>query len=281
MEFNGIYPMGHAEEPRPPLRNRRFRRGIYVLPSIFTVANLLCGYYAILVALDGQARNFDNAALAIGIAWLFDSLDGAVARATGTNSAFGKEFDSLADIVTFGIAPAVLAYAWGVRAMAAPAAPEAFHLIRLGWLIGFFYVVCCAWRLARFNLQGMAPGGNRYFVGMPTPAGALMVAAVVHFHYNPIQDVRLSLLWLLLLVALGVLMSSRMRYYSFKDIHWTRRQPSLTVVVVALLVGAIVYFSRITILTLASAYVLHGVAFQLVRSIRHRHHSMLHQYYRV
>jgi CDP-diacylglycerol--serine O-phosphatidyltransferase len=281
MEFNGIDPVGHAEEPRPPLRNRRFRRGIYVLPSILTVANLLCGYYAILVALDGQARNFDNAALAIGIAWLFDSLDGAVARAMGTNSAFGKEFDSLADIVTFGIAPAVLAYAWGVRAMAAPAAPEAFHLIQLGWLIGFFYVVCCAWRLARFNLQGMAPGGNRYFVGMPTPAGALMVAALVHFHYNPIQDVRLSLLWLLLLVALGVLMSSRMRYYSFKDIHWTRRQPSLTVVVVALLVGAIVYFSRITILTLASAYVLHGVTFQLVRSIRHRHHSTLRQYHRI
>src|SRR6202521_4495661 len=158
MEFNGIDPMGHAEKPRPPFRDHRLRRGIYVLPSIFTVANLLCGYYAILVALPRQARNFDNAALAIGIAWLFDSRDGAVARAMGTNSAFGKEFDSLADIVTFGIAPAVLAYTWGVRAMAVP---DAFYLVQLGWLIGFFYVVCCAWRLARFNLQGMAKGGNR------------------------------------------------------------------------------------------------------------------------
>ena len=281
MKFSGLYPMKHAAEPRAPLRAHRLRRGIYVLPSLFTVANLLCGYYAILVALDGQGRNFDNAALAIGIAWLFDSLDGAVARAMGTSSAFGKEFDSLADVVTFGMAPAVLAYAWGVRAMAASAAPEAFHVIQLGWLIGFFYGVCCAWRLARFNLQGMAKGGNRYFTGMPAPAGALMVAAVVHFHYNPIQDVRLSLLWLLLLVALGVLMSSRVRHYSFKDIHWARRLPSLTVVAVALLLGAIVYFSRITILTLASAYVLHGVTLQVVRSIRHRHHSTLRQYHRV
>lgn len=266
--------MGHTEEPRLPFRNHRLRRGIYVLPSIFTVANLLCGYYAILVALDRRAQNFDNAAIAIGIAWLFDSLDGAVARAMGTSSAFGKEFDSLADVVTFGIAPAVLAYAWGVPATAVP---ESFHLIQLGWLIGFFYVVCCAWRLARFNLQGMAKGGNRYFTGMPAPAGALMVVAVIHFHSNPIQDVRLSLLWLLLLVALGFLMSSRVRHYSFKDVQWARRLPSLTVVVVALLLGAIVNFSRITILTLAGAYLLHGITLELVRLIRHRHHSTLRQ----
>jgi CDP-diacylglycerol---serine O-phosphatidyltransferase len=235
MKFDGLYPTKHAAEPRHSFHAHRLRRGIYVLPSIFTVANLLCGYYAILVALDGQRPNFDKAAIAIMIAWLFDSLDGAVARATGTGSAFGKGFDSLADVVTFGIAPAVLAYAWGVRAMAVP---EAFHLTQLGWLIGFFYVVCCAWRLARFNLQGMAKGGNRYFTGMPAPAGALMVVAVVHFHYNPIQDVRLSSLWLLLLVALGVLMSSRVRHYSFKDIQWARRLPSLTVIVASLLLAA-------------------------------------------
>jgi CDP-diacylglycerol--serine O-phosphatidyltransferase len=278
MKFNDSYPTTHAAEPRPSFHAHRLRRGIYVLPSIFTVANLLCGYYAILVALDGQGRNFDNAAIAIMIAWLFDSLDGAIARATGTSSAFGKEFDSLADVVTFGIAPAVLAYAWGVRAMAVPGA---FHLTQLGWLVGFFYVVCCAWRLARFNLQGMAKGGNRYFTGMPAPAGALMVVAVVHFHFNPIQDVRLSLLWLLLLVALGVLMSSRVRHYSFKDVQWARRLPSLTVVVLALLLGAIVNFSRITILILASVYVLHGIALELVRIIRHRHHNPLRQYHRV
>src|SRR3984885_2023632 len=278
MKFDGLYPTKHVAEPRHSFYTHRLHRGIYVLPSIFTVANLLCGYYAILGALDGPRPNFDKAAIAIMIAWLFDSLDGAVARATGTSSAFGKEFDSLADVVTFGIAPAVLAYAWGVREMTAP---EAFHLTQLGWLIGFFYVVCCAWRLARFNLQGMAKGGNRYFTGMPAPAGALMVVAVVHFHYRPIQDVRLSLLWLLLLVALGVLMSSRVRHYSFKDIQWARRLPSLTVVVVALLIGAIVNFSLITILTLASAYILHGITLELARFTRHRHHSLLRQYHRI
>jgi CDP-diacylglycerol--serine O-phosphatidyltransferase len=129
MKFDGLYPTKHAAEPRHSFHTHRLHRGIYVLPSIFTVANLLCGYYAILVALDGQRPNFDNAAIAIMIAWLFDSLDGAVARATGTSSAFGKEFDSLADVVTFGIAPAVLVYAWGVRAMGVP---EAFHLTQLG-----------------------------------------------------------------------------------------------------------------------------------------------------
>ena len=169
MEFNTIDPIGHEEEPRRLFRNHRLRRGIYILPSVFTVANLLCGYYAILATLEGRVGDFDNAACAIGFAIIFDSLDGRVARAMGTNSEFGKQFDSLADIVSFGIAPAFLAYAWGVRAMAAQAAPDALHLTQLGWLIGFFYLGCCAWRLARFNIQGMAPGSNRFFVGMPTP----------------------------------------------------------------------------------------------------------------
>jgi CDP-diacylglycerol--serine O-phosphatidyltransferase len=270
MEFNSIDPIGFEEEPRRPVRNHRLRRGIYILPSVFTVANLLCGYYAVLAALEGRVSDLDNAARAIGLAILFDSFDGRVARAMGTNSEFGKQFDSLADVVSFGIAPAVLSYAWGVRSMAAASAPAALHLIQLGWLIGFFFAVCCAWRLARFNIQGMAPGGSRYFVGLPTPAGAGMIAATVHALVDPIQDVRVSLLWLLLVLALGVLMSSTVRYYSFKDIEWTRRQPSLAIVLLALFVGAIVYFSQITLILIASAYVLHGITFQLVRTVRHR-----------
>ena len=149
-----------------------------------------------LATLEGAPSDLDNAARAIGIAILFDSLDGRIARAMGTNSEFGKQFDSLADVVSFGIAPAFLAYVWGVRAMAATEAPQALHLTQLGWLIGFFFVVCCAWRLARFNIQGMAPGGSRFFVGMPTPAAAGMIAAVIHFAVYPIQDVKVSLLWL-------------------------------------------------------------------------------------
>jgi CDP-diacylglycerol--serine O-phosphatidyltransferase len=270
MEFNGLDPIGNEERPRNPFRKDRLRRGIYILPSIFTVANLLCGYYAVLATLDGKVTDFDHAAGAIGLAILFDSLDGRIARAMGTNSDFGKEFDSLADVVSFGIAPAVLAYAWGVRAMAAADSSPALHLTELGWLIGFFFVGCCAWRLARFNIKGMASGGNRYFVGMPTPAAAGMIAAVVHAFRNPIDDSRISLLWLALIAALGILMSSTLRHYSFKDIQWTKRQPSLAIVLWAALIGAIVFLSRPTLLAIATAYTLHGIVLQVVRFARHR-----------
>src|SRR5579864_746420 len=237
MEFNDLDPIGREEEPRRLFRNHRLRRGIYILPSVFTVANLLCGYYAILATLDGRPSDFDNAAFAIGIALVLDSLDGRVARAMGTNSEFGKEFDSLADVISFGVAPAFLGYVWGVRSAAAANAPDWAHLMQLGWLIGFFYLVCCAWRLARFNIQGMAPGSNRFFVGMPTPAAAAAIAATVHFFQAPISDTPFSILWLLWIAVLGVLMSSTIRHYSFKDIQWTRRRPSLAVVLIALLIG--------------------------------------------
>src|SRR5580700_3021936 len=272
MEFNDIDPVGREEEFRPKrqFRNHRLRRGIYILPSIFSVANLLCGYYAILATLEGSTTDLDNAAAAIGIAILFDSLDGRVARAMGTNSEFGKQFDSLADVVSFGMAPALLAYAWGVHALAAAGSPPELHLIQLGWLIGFFFLGCCAWRLARFNIHGMAPGGNRFFVGMPTPAAAGMIAAVVHAFPTPIEDVRISLLMLALVLVLGVLMSSTVRYYSFKDVHWTKRRPSLAIIVLVLLIGGIVLFSRPTLLLITSAYTIHGVVMQLVRFVRHR-----------
>ena len=271
MEFNGIDPVGSEAEPRGPFRSRRLRRGIYILPSALTVANLLCGYYAILATLDGKFVDFDNAAIAIGIAYLFDAMDGRIARAMGTESAFGREFDSLADVVSFGIAPAMLAYAWGVRALAAANASESLHLTELGWLMGFIFVACCAWRLARFNIQGMAPGGNRYFVGMPTPAAAGMIAATVHLRYGlPISDVRWSVLWVVLLVVLGVLMSSSLRFYSFKDVQWTRRRPSLAVILLGLLLGAAVKFSGPTLFALTAAYAMHGPIMQLIRFVRHR-----------
>jgi len=271
MEFNSLDPIGHEEgPPRGLFRNHKLRRGVYLLPSAFTVANLLCGYYAVLATLEGRVTDFDNAAIAIGFAIVLDSLDGRVARAMGTNSEFGKQFDSLADIVSFGIAPAFLAYAWGIRAMAVVGAPDALHLTQLGWLIGFFYVGCAAWRLARFNIHGMAPGSSRFFVGMPTPAAAGMIAATVHFFQLPIADARFSVLWLLLLVALGVLMSSTVRHYSFKDIQWTRRRPSLFVVLMALLIGAIVKFSGPTLFVLASVYLAHGVVLQVIRVVRRR-----------
>jgi len=270
MEFNHIDPIGQAEPPLRRFRNQRLRRGVYILPSVFTVANLLCGYYAILATLEGSVSDLDNAARAIGIAIVFDSLDGRVARAMGTNSEFGKQFDSLADVVSFGMAPSFLAYAWGIHTFAAASAPEGLPLIQLGWLVGFIYLGCCAWRLARFNIQGMAQGGSRFFAGMPCPAAAGMIAATVHFFRTPVSDARLSVLWLVLLIVLGALMSSTVRYYSFKDIQWTRRWPSLSVVLLALSVGAMWFFSRPTLMIIASAYLAHGIVLQVVRFARRR-----------
>jgi CDP-diacylglycerol--serine O-phosphatidyltransferase len=269
MEYNGVDLAAHDESARK-FRNHRLRRGVYLLPSAFTVANIFCGYYAILATMEGQIADFDHAAKAIGIAMVLDTLDGRVARAMGTNSEFGKEFDSLADVISFGIAPAFLAYIWGVRSMAATNAPDWAHLLQLGWLIGFFYLVCCGWRLARFNIQGMAPGSNRFFVGMPTPAAAGTIAATVHFFQTPISDTPLSILWLLWIAMIGVLMSSTIRHYSFKDIQWTKRRPSLAVVLMALLIGLVVKFSGPTLLIVAGVYALHGVTLHFARLVRRR-----------
>jgi CDP-diacylglycerol---serine O-phosphatidyltransferase len=269
MEFNHLDPIGDPEdEPRRRFPAHKLRRGVYILPSAFTVANLLCGYYAVLATLEGTSLDFDKASAAIGFAILFDSFDGRIARMMGTTSAFGREFDSLADVVSFGIAPAFLAYSWGVRLAARSL--DNVHLIQLGWVVGFFFLVCCAWRLARFNIQGMAPGGSRFFAGMPTPAAAGMIAATVHFFQAPIQDFRLSLLWLLLIACLGALMSSTWRHYSFKDIQWTKRRPSLAVVLLGGLLGAVIFFSRPTLFAIAIAYTLHGVIYQVVRFARRR-----------
>lgn len=269
MEFNHLDPIGDPEDvPRRRFPAHKLRRGVYILPSACTVVNLLCGYYAVLSTLEGGIGDLDKASAAIGFAIVFDSFDGRIARAMGTSSAFGREFDSLADVISFGIAPAFLAYAWGVRGAAR--ALDNIHLIQLGWVVGFFFLVCCAWRLARFNIQGMAPGGNRFFVGMPTPAAAGMIAATVHFFQIPIQDFRLSLLWLALIAGLGALMSSTWRHYSFKDIQWTKRRPSLAVVLLGGLLGAIIFFSRPTLFAIAIAYTLHGVIYQVVRFARRR-----------
>jgi len=258
-----------TEKPRPT--RRPARRGAYLLPGILTVANLLFGYYAILATLDGTRADLDNAAIAIGCAILFDSLDGRIARAIGAHSDFGKEFDSLADVVSFGIAPAFLAYAWGVRGVPISELGGAAHFYQqLGWWISSIFVVCCAWRLARFNIHGMAPGGSGYFVGMPTPAAAGMIAAVVHAISTPIQTLRYSFLWLVLLLSLAVLMSSTVRHYSAKNIRWDRQRSSRALVLIALAIGLMVFYSRITFVVLASAYLVHGVLLELVRLVRHR-----------
>jgi CDP-diacylglycerol--serine O-phosphatidyltransferase len=251
-------------------RNRRLRRGIFLLPSLFTVANLLCGYYASIAALIGGAENLDHAAKAIGIAIVFDALDGRVARLTGTTTEFGVQFDSLADVVSFGIAPAILAYVWGFRSVSGQGT-EAF-LGHFAWVCCLAFLICSAWRLARFNVQGMAPGGSKNFVGLPTPAAAGVVAAVVHrCHWiGPVTQPKLSFAWFVLLPLLGILMASTVRYYSFKDIPWTRKQPSVTVVAICVLVGVIWRWSEYVLVIIAGSYAVIGVALHFVRVVRRR-----------
>jgi len=151
------------------LRSTKLRRGIFLLPSMFTVANLLCGYYAVVASFVGGPEEFDRAAKAIGFAILFDSLDGRVARMTGTTSEFGVQFDSLADVVSFGVAPALIAYAWGVRSLPGQDTLAVEQISQVGWICCLLFLICCAWRLARFNVQGMAPGSSKNFVGLPRP----------------------------------------------------------------------------------------------------------------
>jgi CDP-diacylglycerol--serine O-phosphatidyltransferase len=254
-----------------PTRRARLRRGIFLIPSLFTVANLLCGYYASIAALVGGKEDFDHAAKAIGLAILFDSMDGRIARLTGTNTEFGVQFDSLADVVSFGIAPAILAYAWGFR-YAFSGNGEFHQLGEFAWICCLTFLICTAWRLARFNVKGMEPGGNKNFVGMPTPAAAGVVAAIIHsrHYFDPLNDRNWAIVWFVLLLILGGLMTSTVRYYSFKDIPWTRKQPSITIILMFLLVATIWRYSEAALAIVAGTYAVAGLVLHIVRFVRHR-----------
>src|ERR1700737_1410940 len=263
------------EQPQIPVTERRFRgqkfrRGVYLLPSLFTAANLLCGYYAIVASLGGGTTQFDHAARAIGFAVFFDSRDGGVARMTGTTTEFGVQFDSLADVVSFGIAPAVMAYAWGVRSLPGDGSVAFQQIGEFGWVCCLAFLICCAWRLARFNVQGMAPGSSKFFVGMPCPAAAAVVASLVHGFKEPLHDWRWSVAWFLMLATLGALMTSTVRYYSFKDIPWTRKQPSLAIVLLCLTVALVWLYSEYVLILFSCAYAAVGVVLHVVRLLRHR-----------
>jgi len=199
-------------------RARQRNRGVYLLPNLFTTAVLFSGFYAIVAATDG---NFDRAGIAIFIAMVCDGLDGRIARWTNTQSEFGKEYDSLSDMVAFGLAPAVVAYQWGVARIAEYGSVWG----QLGWLATFFYAACAAIRLARFNARS-AGADKRYFEGLPSPSGAALLAGFVWM----LNDLQREGLWALILafaVALiaGGLMVSRFPYLSGKDFNLSRRVP--------------------------------------------------------
>jgi len=262
-------------------RQRRLRKGMYLLPSLFTAGNIALGFYAILQTLQGSADaswHFDNAAKAIGFAILFDGLDGRIARMTNTTSEFGRELDSLADVITFGVAPAVLAWMWGFHLLPdwSLSAAAHMHLVQSGIIAAFLFLIAGAARLARFNIQvhprPSNPGrpGRKYFVGMPIPAGAGVIAANVHFSRgDPILSWPMAIIWCALLVADAYLMVSTWRFYSFKDIDLRSRRPFRVIIFLGLLIYGIYYFSQYVLFVLALAYMFSGVFIRLLWLLRH------------
>ncbi len=263
----------------PERRTRRFRKGMFILPSLFTSLNIAAGYYAISQAFQGSVsdpRHFDNAAIAIGFAVVFDGLDGRIARMTNTTSDFGRELDSLADVIAFGVAPAILAWIWGFRLLPEMANAELHSkLIQIGGLVTFLFLVAGASRLARFNIQKNPqpsnPGkpGRKYFVGMPIPAAAGIIAAVVHFtNGRPLTTWWEALIWICLVFATGYLMVSTWRFYSFKDIDLRHQHPFWAIILVCALVGLIWNFSQYVLFILALVYMLSGVIARLMYVFR-------------
>jgi CDP-diacylglycerol--serine O-phosphatidyltransferase len=248
---------------------------MYLLPSMFTAGNMFLGFWAILQALQGSSaepKHFDNAALAIGFAVVFDGLDGTIARMTNTVSDFGKELDSLADVITFGVAPAVLAWMWGFHEL--PLfynSPELLSRIRqIGTLCSFLFLVAGAARLARFNIQlnpqPMNPGrpGRKYFVGMPIPAGAGCLAAVIHFWLGvPLSTWWMSAVWCGFIAFCGFLMVSTWRFWSSKNIDWKSRQSFRYLLLLCAIFAGIFFFSRFVLIAIAISYMISGMLTRL------------------
>jgi CDP-diacylglycerol---serine O-phosphatidyltransferase len=253
---------------------RRPRKGLYLLPSIFTAGNMAAGYYAISQAIQGTASlpwHFDQAAKAIGIAIVLDFFDGGIARLTNTASPFGRELDSLADVIAFGIAPAILAWTWGFRMLPLVGDPDVrTRVIQLGAIATFVFLLAGACRLARFNIQvnpqPSNPGrpGRKYFVGMPIPAGAGAVAAVVHLvEGNPLQIWWLSIGWGVFVSALAFLMVSTWRFFTLKGINFRQPQNFRWLIVIGTVMALIWFSSEYVLFALAMIYILSGVLARL------------------
>ena len=258
--------------------DRRPRRAAYALPTLFTAGNIFLGYLSILRSFHGAilaargdagaAEQFEIAAKAIGFAVLLDGLDGMIARLTHTTSDFGREMDSLADVITFGMAPAVLAFAWGVQFVGNGLVQQYAHQLKqAGYLVAFLFLLCGAARLARFNVQKNPipknPGrpNRKYFVGLPIPGAAGTVAATVYaFYGEPVDYWPIAVAWLGVLALLGFLMVSTWRYYSFKGLSLRQPRTPLIVIVVGGLVFAIWNYGHVVLPIMAVVYVGSGIA---------------------
>lgn len=273
----------------PRSATRRPRRAAYVLPTFFTAANIFLGFVSILQAVKGALLvasqqnygwnpHFELSAQMIGIAMVLDGLDGRIARMTNTVSDFGRELDSLADVITFGIAPAVLAYTWGIQFLG-PGIDPAFReqLQNTGYFATFMYLVCGAARLSRFNVQTNPvpknPGrpDRKYFVGLPIPAAASLLAAVV-FAANsaPIVSWPFAVLWMSLVAIIGFLMVGTWRYRSFKDLNLMRPRSPLSFILLAAIIYMVLNYSKPVLLGMAVTYVGSGIVIRIGGSVRRR-----------
>ena len=280
-------------ETKNPER-RGLGKGLYLIPSVFTAANIGMGFYAVMSAVRGfqligtgnesdllQAANYlDNAAKAIGWAVLFDMLDGRIARLTKTTTEIGVQLDSIADVVTFGLAPAVLAYVWGYGATL----KEGSELHNLAWFLSFMYLMCGGFRLARFNVQSSRPRilaeglikmDKKSFVGLPIPVAGGLIAAIIHFaplplvYYGPERSKVYSLLLMALVGLLGVLMVSTLRFPSFKTVGTSSR--SMRTIILAVAVGTlIILYSRQVLLIIVLGYIMHGLLTRVFQMFRRR-----------
>jgi CDP-diacylglycerol---serine O-phosphatidyltransferase len=272
-------------DPRSP--DRRPRRAAYALPTLFTAANIFLGFYAILKVFEGAlatalntgdaARQFQLAAIAIGGAVFFDGLDGRIARMTHTTSEFGREMDSLADVITFGIAPAAMAFAWGVYFVPSIDFLKLEHFRQAGYFVSFLFLLCGAMRLARFNIQKNPvpknPGrpDRKYFVGLPIPAAAGMLASVIYAtDGGPLTSWIFSVAWLVLTALLSFLMVSTWRYPSFKDLSLMRPRSTLILVLLGSFIFLMMYASQPLLLGMSAAYVASGIVIRVGGIVRRR-----------
>ena len=263
--------------PELQAKSRQPRRGIYILPTLFTIGTIFCGFYAVINTMKGE---FDLAAMALGFAVVCDGLDGRIARLTNSCSEFGVQMDSLADVITFGLAPAVLAYLWGAKAIVATVPPYAKHVQQIGWIVCFAFVICGAMRLARFNIQTTKPqppatSSKKFFVGMPIPAGAGLIAAIVHFTPEPITHWPAGALWNILVGFLAFLMISTIRYPSFKHIDMRSRKSYVSFYLLALLVALIYLYSQVVLLILATVYATSGFLMKIYQMMKHKNEVIL------
>lgn len=237
-------------------RTNSIRKGVYILPNLFTAGSLFCGFFSLVRTLQ---EDFYAAAILILIAGFLDGIDGKIARYTNTSTRFGVEFDSLADVISFGVAPGILVYAWAL---------EPFG--RFGWLAAFLYVVCGALRLGRFNIQ-VTNVESRYFSGLPIPAAAGLIATFILVYYN-LGDTGVSkhLTILFITYFLAFLMVSTIKYYSFKDLELVRRKPFHWLVIAILVIIVVAYEPEYTLFAFFAVYTLSGPCISLILLRRRR-----------